>query len=400
MPKVNPDILRWARETAGLSPDEAVKKLDIKEARGVPPLERLEALEQGEVAPTRATLVKMAKHYRRPLLTFYLSERPRRGDRGKDFRTLPDTVDLTDTALVDVVIRNIRARQSIVRNMLADEDEAEPIPFIGSRDMKDGVGVVVRSIRESLSFDLQVYYQKRTIDEAFAYLRGRSEEAGVFVLLVDNLGSYHTTISVEAFRGFALADNVAPFIAINANDSKGAWCFTLVHELAHLWLGATGVSGFATEMRIEQFCNDVASEFLVPKSEIGAFQIGAQTDLEGNKNLISAFAARRNVSSTMIAYKLYRADVLTYDAFERLKSAYRKDFLKNKQSERIKNREKEGGPTYQILRKHRAGTALIRLVERMMYSGALTTTKAGLVLGVRAKNVQGLVEAARPRHAV
>src|SRR3546814_17037769 len=64
---------------------------------------------------------------------------------------------------------------------------------------------------------------------------------------------------IDAFRGFALADPIAPFVVINDRDAKTAWSFTLLHEVAHLWIGATGVSGGHFEGSTEQFCNDVAS---------------------------------------------------------------------------------------------------------------------------------------------
>ena len=36
MPNVNPEILRWARETAGLPIEEVVAKLRLGDAKGVP----------------------------------------------------------------------------------------------------------------------------------------------------------------------------------------------------------------------------------------------------------------------------------------------------------------------------------------------------------------------------
>ena len=62
MPRVQHEILEWARETAALTREQAVKKLQIKDARGVNPVDRLAALETGTDAPTRPLLVKMAKH--------------------------------------------------------------------------------------------------------------------------------------------------------------------------------------------------------------------------------------------------------------------------------------------------------------------------------------------------
>ena len=76
MPRINGQILRWAREAAGLTPDQAVRKLQLRSARGVSGTERLRNLEENEEAPSRAMLVKMAKQYRRPLLTFYMSAPP------------------------------------------------------------------------------------------------------------------------------------------------------------------------------------------------------------------------------------------------------------------------------------------------------------------------------------
>lgn len=400
MPKINPNILKWARTTAGLDEEQAAKKLDINDTKKSSAIEKITALESGEVFPTRAQIVKMSKHYRRPLLTFYLSDVPRIGNRGQDYRTLPDTVEITQEALVDVVIRDIRARQALVRSVLEDEDEAVKLPFINSLKMSDGVNLAIMSLKKHLKWSLNEYRNQPDIDKAFAFLRGTAEEAGTFVILVDNLGSYHTTIDVEAFRGFALADDVAPFVAINANDTKGAWCFTLVHELVHLWLGATGVSGNSGnygEQEIEKFCNDVASEFLVPMKEIQQLGINNKTDFQTGKELIKQFAFSCKVSNTMVAYKLCRANFITYERFKEFKEAFRADYLKWKADQKLTAKGKKGGPTYYVTKKHRVGNGLINLVARMMQGGAITTTKAGRVLGVRPQNVPGVIENSSPQ---
>jgi Zn-dependent peptidase ImmA (M78 family) len=321
-----------------------------------------------------------------------LAEIPRRGNRGQDYRTLPEPIEITQEALVDVVIRDIRARQSLVRAVLEEEDEAQTLPFVNSLEMSHGIGRTANAIKEILNWDLNEYRSHPNIERAFAFLRGKAEEAGIFVLLIDNLGSYHTAIDVEAFRGFALADEVAPFIAINANDSKGAWCFTLVHELVHLLLGATGVSGSDGNQEIEKFCNDVASEFLVPMEEIHSLRIDNDTDFAMAKNVIKHFALGCKVSNTMVAYKLYRANLLPYERYLEFKISFKQDFLKYKAAEKLKAKEIEGGPTYYITKKHRVGKGLITLVARMLYEGAISTTKAGRILGVKPQNVPGVLK--------
>jgi hypothetical protein len=90
MPKVNHQILRWARETAGLSPSDAVDKLGIKDAQGVAAVDLLAAIESGDAEADRPLILKMAQCYRRPLGTFYMKALPRNGSRGGALRNAPD----------------------------------------------------------------------------------------------------------------------------------------------------------------------------------------------------------------------------------------------------------------------------------------------------------------------
>jgi len=392
---VNPDILRWARETAGMTLDEAAIKLQLRQARGILPAERLELLERGIAHPTRPLLLKMCKHYRRPLLAFYMEAPPPKGDRGEDFRRLPEDYTETDDALVDTLIRDVRTRQSIVRAVIEDEDEAVPIPFIGSATMDDGVEHICASIRDSLEFDLKVFREQRNVTEAFAYLRNQTEAAGVFVLIIGDLGSHHTTISAEIFRGFSLADDVAPFVVVNNQDARAAWSFTLLHELAHLWLGQTGISGAIVGNRTEQFCNDVAGSLLLPIEELDALSISDHTDLEVDIDEICNFASARNVSRAMVAYKLYRATKINFDRWNTLRIRFRRQWYEHREEKRKQFRKKAGGPDYYVVRRQRVGPALIGLISRMVSSGALTSTKAGKVLGVKPQNVFELVRQGR-----
>src|SRR3546814_7438206 len=108
---------------------------------------------------------------------------------------------------------------------------------------------------------------------------------------------------IDAFRGFALADPIAPFVVINDRDAKTAWSFTLLHEVAHLWIGATGVSGGHFEGSTEQFCNDVASSFLLPPRELAQLAVTRSTSQGDANQLITAFATERLISRSLVAYR-------------------------------------------------------------------------------------------------
>ncbi|CCM79638.1 XRE family transcriptional regulator [Rhizobium mesoamericanum] len=396
MPKVNPSILRWARETAGLNLEDAAEKVGLGDARGVAGSDRLAMLEAGNGEPTRQMLLKMAAQYRRPLLTFYLAEPPSVAARGEDFRTLSAEFAKRDAALVDTLLREVRARQEMVRAVLETEDEATSLDFVGSFDQSGGAEALATAIRTRLAFDLQTFRHGsgRGTPKGFAYLRERAEAAGIFVLLIGNLGSHHSTLNVELFRGFAFADPVAPFVVINDQDSEQAWSFTLLHELAHIWLGQTGVSGGRPASAIETFCNDVAGRILLPSAEIAqeASLIGASQEQVIAR--ISAIADARQVSHSMVAYKLHREGIIDQETWASVTTLFRQQWLKNRAAQRDRARENEGGPSYYTVKRHKLGNRLVELSKRMLAEGALSPSKAAAILGVKASIVYSLTDSA------
>jgi Zn-dependent peptidase ImmA (M78 family) len=390
---VNPAVLRWARETAGLSVDEAVRKLQMKSARGVDAPARLLALEAGDKLPTRSMLVRMSKYYRRPLIAFYLQDPPSKGDRGHDFRRLPEGYTEADDALVDALLRDIRARQSLVRSVIEDEDEAVELAYVGSASLDQDSDLVAKHIRQYLAFDVGLFRQQGSPHEAFAYLRQQAEEKGIFVLLAGDLGSYHTSIGLDGFRGFTIADPIAPFVVINDQDARAAWSFTLLHELAHLWLGQTGISGAIVASTLERFCNDVASKILLADNELNELSNVARLDVEAAVESINDFADSRNVSRAMVAYGLYRRRTITLERWNELRTRFQHEWIEIRNERRRRTAGQIGGPDSNVVKRHRVGPALLRLVSRALSSGTLTSTKAGKILGVRPQRVYKLITA-------
>lgn len=389
MTQVNPAILTWTRESAGLALGEAAAKIGLRDTKQIGSADRLASLEAGQVEPTRAILLKMAKAYRRPLLTFYLPAPPPRADRGEDFRTLPEDQRAESAAAVDALVRDVRARQGAVRALL-DEEDASPIPFVGSVNLDAGVAGVTNALSAAVGFDLGEFRAQRNAEHAFTYLRRKVEAAGVFVLLIGSLGSHHSAIDVEVFRGLALADEVAPFVVINDQDAKAAWSFTLLHELAHILLGATGISGGVMEARIERFCNDVASRLLLPAADLAALDLQG-VDQATAQRLISDFSQARNISRALVAYRLRLAGTISDNLWRAVSKAFRDEYQRERAERRERGREAEGGPNYYVVKRQRVGPALLQLVRRTLEEGALTPTKAGMILGVRPRNVESLV---------
>ena len=385
MVAINPLILKWARETAGLSLSEGSRKIGLNDARGKKGFERLDELERGEVQPSRDLLLKMSKHYRRSLLVFYLKEPPATGDRGQDFRTLPGAKEHLFDADLDALLRDIKVRQSIVKSLLEDTEE-ETVSFVGSATMANiEADSLAKLITKHIQFSLSEFRSQKSEEPAFAYLRTKIEAAGVFVLLLGNLGSHHTNIDTKIFRGFAIADPVAPFIVVNDQDSKIAWAFTALHELTHIWLGTSGISGESDRASIEKYCNEVAGEILLPSSDMSRLSNVQWTSLEDSVIELSRLARECNVSRSMVAYKLYRSGLITTDRWTTLKAHL------TTQKTAPERQTSKGGPDYYVFKRHRLGSAILGLINRSLANGLITYTKAGQVLGVKPTNVHPLL---------
>jgi Zn-dependent peptidase ImmA (M78 family) len=281
---VTPDILRWARERAGLHVEDLIGRFP-----------KLAAWERGELSPTFNQLESFAKTTHVPFGFLFLPEPPDLPMPIPDFRTLgnrqPGAVspDLLDT------IYAMQRRQAWLREERLDGD-AEPLAFVGSARLSDDPDAVGREMHRLLGLGDGWEAQVRTWQEAVSALRSAIEGQGVIAVINGIVGNdTHRGLNVEEFRGFALADDLAPLIFVNGADAKSAQMFTLAHELAHLWLGAEGVglSGFPGIFpdggRVETFCDRAAAEFLVPAAELRAHWPRVKRDASPFETLASAF---------------------------------------------------------------------------------------------------------------
>ncbi len=298
---------------------------------------------------------------------------------------MPDP-DETKEAWLHTMIRDAYVRQAMLTSALEDEEEAQPLPFVGSAPQDSNAAELVHRIERALNLRIEDYRNTRTASEAFDLLRSKVEQLGAFVLLMGNLGNYRTSLTPRVFRGFSIAKSVAPFIVINDTDSKAAWSFTLIHELAHIFLGQSDISGYGSNDAVEHLCDDVASQFLLRPDDLNGLNVTERTTFKALLDLLDGLARSLKVSRKMLAYNLWRSHRIQGQMYERLEDRFDQD-----REEYEHRREGEGGADYYVVRRHRLGIGLIRTVDRMMIAGALTAPKAAQVLGVKPANVSRLV---------
>jgi Zn-dependent peptidase ImmA (M78 family)/transcriptional regulator with XRE-family HTH domain len=382
---VNHIILEWARRQTDYTPEQAVARAGIKglKSRGLTAEERLVKWESGQEKPTLNELELIAKAYRRPLITFFLSEPPRVETRLQDFRTIGDQPVATSSPEFAAFRRQIEALQKTVRKLVEEEGGAA-LEFIGSSNMSESPVAVAQAIRNQLNFSLTDQQAVQNSEELLGTLRQKAGEAGVFILRKADLGSGHSKISVEEFRGLVISDPVAPFIVVNPSDARPALLFTLVHELAHLWLGESGISNFDA-LRISQsnyqerevFCNKVAAEFLVPNTIlVSEWRRVMNGELA---SAIQSLADKFKVSRVVIARRLLDFQQITVDTYWELYNQWRDEWVFIREYQR----EREGGPGYFVITKSKLGSKLLNTVIGAAYNGRLSLGTASKLLGIK-----------------
>lgn len=393
---INSRMLRWARAEAGYSLPEAAKLAKIKATKAQTPQERLAVWENGSEYPTPRQLQDLAKAYFWPAVTFYL-DRPPTTDTGvADYRTVGNRTPKKYSPKLRALISKMKARQQEVLELLSDDEEDPPqaLPFVGRFRQKRNVVAVARNIEEVLALPVSSRNRRNDIandnPRLMSVIRDAAEKVGIYVLAQGDLGSYHTNIDRKEFRGFALVDPIAPFVVINDNDSRVSQPFTLVHELAHLWMGRSGVSNFDPFGRVntseqERFCNSVAAEFLMPRESFTqSWQNRKGADL---LLTIEALARSFGVSKMAAARRLWEIGAINEGRWWQLLQRY-KDA--NEEREAKRRAAGKGGSNYYTTKKAQLGKRLVSTILDAVEAQVMTYTKASHVLGVLPQNFEAL----------
>ena len=258
---VPPQMLRWVCERAGYDVAHLAERIP-----------QLPAWIRRERQPTMNQLEKLAKVTHTPLGYLFLPNPPDERLPVPDYRTVASAArGRPSPNLLDTLYAMLR-RQEWMRESLVEND-VEPLAFVASARLTDEPNAVGREMRRTLGLDGGWAEGVRTWQDAVSEMRRAIEQIGVMALINGVVGNNtHRRLSVEEFRGFALTDPYAPLIFVNGADAKSAQMFTLAHELAHIWLGTEGVSGFEALFPggsdVEDWCNRAAAELLAPAREL------------------------------------------------------------------------------------------------------------------------------------
>jgi len=359
---VRPEVLTWAVARSGLSDATLAKRFP-----------KLGQWIERSATPTLRQLERFATTTFTSVGYLLLDAPPAESLPIPDFRTVADRqISRPSPHLLDTVYL-CQQRQDWFRDFVRTQGET-PLAVVGSARVGDDVVETAAGIRETVGFNLAERRRMGTWEEALRRFIQQVDELGILVMVSGVVGSNtRRRLDPQEFRGFALADDRAPLIFVNGADSKAAQMFTLAHELAHIWIGQSGVSDAtafaASDHRTENWCNRVAAELLVPMAELRQVLDAAPSPPD-----VQGLARRFKVSTLVVLRRIHDAGRMTRDDYWQ---AYEAEVA------RVRALPKGSGGDFYLTLGARASKTFSRAIVSNTLEGATSFTEAFRLLGFR-----------------
>jgi Zn-dependent peptidase ImmA (M78 family) len=368
---VNNDILKWARETSGLSIDDVARRLKKS-------VETIKEWEQGVSSPTYPQLEKLAYElYKRPAAVFFFPSVPQETSPRVEFRTLPEEeVDKMPPEIIKLY-RRAKIYQFNLKE-LDNQNDNNISRLINNYDLSNTTNIsdIAESVRDFLKIDINTQKSWKNQDEALEAWRNAFIAYGIYIFK----DAFHN----DHYSGLSLYDELYPVILLNNSMAKSRQIFSIFHEIAHLLFKAGGVDilqeSFYDRLHpdysiIEQKCNEFAGEFLLPTS---IFKENYPTFNEKN---ITELSDIYKVSREVILRKYLNLQLISSNTYKQYSEKWIKEYLNSR-----KNKNKEGGDHY-YNRISYLGKHYINLVFSHYYQGKIDIKTLADYLNIKVGNV-------------
>jgi Zn-dependent peptidase ImmA (M78 family) len=381
---LNPNVLQWARKKAGLSEETLAEKIGVK----------LGIVKEWETTGSIpfALVEKLAEKTRTAFGFLFLQEPPHPSLPIADFRRIDANHPSAPSDNLLDIIYAAQLKQNWYREHLISNG-AKPLPFVGKSSIKTPTEEIAADIRATLNIGSALSAMMTTWEEAWSMTIEATEEAGILVLCAGYAGGFtQRTLSVDEFRGFAMSDKYAPLIFVNGADAPAARLFTLAHEIAHIWIGETGISNlertYAAGNTIETYCNGVAAEVLLPLSELRATWHGMINDISEVQRLSEKY----KISRLVVARRALDAGFFTDEKYS--------DYYKMLIAQAKARKSESSGGDWFINEKYQNSRKFSVAIIQEALAGRATQREAMQLLGIKkdttfrkyAKSLEGGVE--------
>lgn len=372
--QINPTILRWARERAGLSVHEVSLRMKRDQAT-------IDAWEEGLEHPTYVQLEKLAYNiYKRPLAIFFFPEPPEEEDFKESFRTLPDFEFEKLDSDTNFAIREAKSMQLSLIELCSGVNPAQKKIFKDIDTINITITELAKSVRAYIGISIDEQVRMKNSIEALKSWRNALQDNGIFI--------FKRSFKQSDVSGLCLHHDEFPLIYLNNGTSPNRQIFTIFHELAHILFGLDGItirddsyisSLDVNERNLEINSNKFASEFLLPSDEFKS-KLGNQTISE---ELVKEFSRYFVVSKEVVLRKLLELNKVSAQYYKSMSIKWNKEFLE------AKNKNKGGG-NYYATKATYLGEKYLELAFSKYYKGSLSRNELADYLNMKPKNVMNI----------
>ncbi|MBK7491275.1 MAG: ImmA/IrrE family metallo-endopeptidase [Nitrosomonas sp.] len=352
------NTLEWAAEKAGLAIYSIAHIISKRDP---------ESILSGNL--TLAQVRKFSEITKQPIGFLFLEEPPQEFKFDlPDLRTRKQYNRLSNN-LIDTY-KDVKYKQDWYREYLTDIGAGE-LEFVGKYSVDDKTETIANSIRDTLKLDA-TNLKTNDLEQYHDYLSRMAENAGILVFrngIVKN--NTHRSLDPNEFLGFAISDKLAPAIFINAADKTAEKIFTFAHELAHIWIGVSGVIDIAVnpDDKTELKCNSVASELLIPRKEF----ISTWETLDGTStDRIIAIRKKFRVSEIVVARLAMENKKITSQEFWDMYNRMKKFF----------ESQKSTGADGRAMPPIRNSRIFMKTVTHLLGGGDISFKEAGMLLNI------------------
>ena len=350
-------------------------------------LDQLNAWKTGEKQPTLKQLEAMSRKTRIPFGYFLLQTPPDEDIALAEYRTVGSKKNQKPSRELIDILDQMTAIQEWMRDDLKRE-QVDVLPFVGSCSLHDSATEIAQRIRDTLALRTNWYRKGKTAEDNFNRIRNILTQHGLLVFTGGKIGANtHRPLNIKEFRAFTLVDAHAPLIFINTTDTANGRLFSLLHETVHVWLGENNLFNNPewSDERVsllEQKCNAVAAELLVPAADFSE----AWDSSIPVEDMIGQAARYFRCSEAVILRRAYTFNKIPRDVYMRMLA-----FQKERWEQAKSYKKKSGGDFYKTLLSnldHRFLTAL----ERSVIQGNTQDTDAYRLTATNRRTYSGALE--------
>ena len=345
---INPVLLKWARETIGLSIEMAANKINVDS-------DMLKKWEEGIIETPTKKIKKLSEVYKRPTTVFLMNNIPDENISKKFRQLLYSNINSFSTPTLMAIRKAIRI-QTLAKDVLETSDN-NFIKEITKLKLIDSYEKISEKLIESLGLNEDIISKPKNVFEQLNMWKNSIEAKGIYVLEVG--------FPVREAKGFAIYDRKVPVIVLNTNDYPHSRIFTLLHELSHFIYGEDAIDdqyslmNFSTDDKLEIKCNFLSGAVIVPslylKSKIKSLNLDIKNDIGSSLEVLARIF---NVSQQVILRRIFISDYLNKDQFNSIDSDLRESFLHSE----IKEKRK-GGNFYVKFMKNNSRSFIYDVLE-------------------------------------